>query len=123
MVAALTGGALSWFASTNPDGLEWAAHRVSGKEELKSPETAIHGMLSRLQEKIALFPDYDFRKPSAPKSGTAPEAGGDGKGGTDAKGDRGVKAGTSFSGLIGGVVTLLLAGLIGLLLRKSRPGS
>ncbi len=110
IAAALIGGVLSWFASTNPEGLEWAMHRVTGKEELKGSETGIHGILSRLQEKIAVLPDYDFRKPPGEKE-KAPEK-------VDA-GLGGVNAGTSVSGLIGGAITLLLAGLVGLLLRKT----
>ena len=34
VVALLTGGMLSWFASANPDGLEWSIEKVFGKPEL-----------------------------------------------------------------------------------------
>lgn len=34
IMAVVTGGALSWFASTHPDGLEWSIEKVTGKGEL-----------------------------------------------------------------------------------------
>ncbi len=107
--AVLTGVALSWFASANPDGLEWAMLKTSGREEMQSGEK-LHGLLASLQEKTAFLPDYGFRKtgtprePVAAKTGTAPV----GKEAWPA-----VDAGTSAAGLVGGVFTLLLAGLIG----------
>ena len=33
VLAVITGGALSWFASTHPDGLEWSIEKVTGKGE------------------------------------------------------------------------------------------
>ena len=39
VAALLTGGIISWFASENPDGLEWAIAKVTGKEELTGPTT------------------------------------------------------------------------------------
>ncbi len=38
LFAVVTGGGLSWFASTHPDGLEWAVKGVTGKEELAAPQ-------------------------------------------------------------------------------------
>ena len=66
--AVLTGGVFSWFASGDPDGLEWSIAKVTGKEELKGPEHGVHGVLAALQEKIAFLPDYSFRKPAAANS-------------------------------------------------------
>jgi len=34
IAAAITGGILSWFASSNPDGLEWSMHKTSGSSFL-----------------------------------------------------------------------------------------
>ena len=31
--AIVTGGALSWFASTHPDGLEWSIDKITGRGE------------------------------------------------------------------------------------------
>jgi len=105
-LAMCTGGLLSWLASTHPDGLEWALKGVTGKSELKAPQEGTHGSLAALQEKLSLLPDYDFKKPAGEKAaGQAeswPEA----------------SPGKSLAGLIGGAITLLLAGAIGLGLRK-----
>lgn len=65
--AMLMGGYLSWFASKNPDGLEWSIAKVTGREELKGSERGLHGRLKALQDNIAFLPDYSFRKPADPK--------------------------------------------------------
>ncbi|MCX7804530.1 MAG: energy-coupling factor ABC transporter permease [Planctomycetota bacterium] len=142
--AAVTGGVLSWFASTCPDGLEWSMLRVAGKEELEPPEgSAIHAAAAAIQEKTAFMPDYDFSE-AAERSNKEPPPGKD-SGGTgvagktpDALGGRqdatpvaeeterwpSVSAGASLAGLVGGAITLLVAGLIGFLLRLTgRPST
>ncbi len=103
--AIVTGGALSWFASANPDGLEWSIARVTGKEELKPPETGFHAMLATLQKKTAFLPDYSFGGPSTQPAKT-----------TAALKDE--QLGASVSGIAGGLATLSLITLIGLLLKK-----
>lgn len=107
ILTVITGGALSWFASTNPDGLEWAMFHVSGKEELSSPQHGLYSVLAELQEKTALLPDYNF-KSSENKEQANEETW------------PAVSAGTSFSGMLGAVTTMLLIGLIGLGLKKYR---
>ena len=62
-LALVTGGVLSWFASTLPDGLEWSIKGTTGKEELEAPKEGTPGALARLQETLAFLPDYDFKKP------------------------------------------------------------
>ncbi|HNT97758.1 MAG TPA: energy-coupling factor ABC transporter permease [Elusimicrobiales bacterium] len=116
--AVLTGAALSWFASANPDGLEWAMLRTSGKEELESG-AKVHGLLASLQEKTSFLPDYGFKKAEAAPEPAAEE------GGTQAAPEAeeqapwpAVDAGTSVAGLVGGLLTLALAGLIGFALRR-----
>jgi len=111
--AALTGGVLSWFASTRPDGLEWSIAAISGSEELPAAAEGIKATLAATQERTALLPGYAFRLATdavapAGSQGTWPV----------------VEGGTSIAGLVGGVLTLAVAGLIGLLLRKLRhhPG-
>ncbi len=118
VIAIFTGGLLSWFASANPDGLEWSIARIYGNKELENPESRIHSLLSGLQEKIALLPGYDFRKQKDEQS-------------TDTEGKKGkadawpsVSAGTSISGLVGGAMSLALAGLIGFgikIFQKRKP--
>lgn len=107
--AAITGGALSWFASSNPDGLEWAMFKTSGKEELESHQE-VHVSLAGIQEKTAFLPDYGFKK-SEPAG--APEAG-------EKPSWPAVDPGTSVSGLIGGGLVLLIAVLIGLGLKARK---
>ncbi len=114
-VAALfTGGIFSWFASNNPDGLEWAIAHVTGKEELKAPERGIHAALSSLQGKIAFLPDYSLNKTA--------EAGIEEKSAAVAKKkESSVNAGTSLSGILGGLLTLGLALTVGFILKKRNP--
>ena len=57
--ALFVGGALSWFASANPDGLEWSIGKITGSGEVASPG-GVHDTLEGLQEKTALLPDYDI---------------------------------------------------------------
>jgi cobalt/nickel transport system permease protein len=120
VVTAITGGALSWFASANPDGLEWSMFHTSGKEELEAPDQGLHSLLGALQEKTAFLPDYSFRKaeemegPAKSHEGEAIAKPGKGK----EEEWPNVSAGTSVSGLIGGAMTMAMAGLIGLGLRR-----
>ena len=109
VAAALLGGIGSWFASTHPDGLEWAIGRASGAEELAAPAGGIHKRLAALQEKTAVLPDYGFA--GAAESETDPE------GAETAAAWPAVSAGTSVAGLVGAALTLAVALAIGLLLR------
>ena len=118
VIAIFTGGLLSWFASPNPDGLEWSIARSSGNKALENPESGVHSLLSGLQEKIAILPGYDFRKQKDEQP-----TDGEGK---NAKADAWplVSAGTSVSGLLGGAMSLALAGLIGFgikIFQKRKP--
>lgn len=78
------GGLLSLFASANPDGLEWSIGNVTGSDSLFAGGV-VHDFLASLQEKIAFLPDYQF-------------------GG----GNQNETMGTSVSGIVGGILTLLL---------------
>jgi cobalt/nickel transport system permease protein len=109
----LTGGALSWFASSRPDGLEWSIERVAGQAELPAPETGVHGWLAGLQQRLALLPDYALPA-SAHASGPAAAPG------HDAPPWPAVDAGTSLAGIVGGAITLALVGLVALLLKRRR---
>ena len=118
--AAITGGVLSWFASANPDGLEWAMFRVSGKEELEAPENGLHSMFGALQEKTAFLPDYSFKE-SEQKEGHAKSGEVEPADESDKSGEEewpNIGAGTSVSGLIGGTLVLVLAAIIGFALKK-----
>ena len=103
-VTLLTGGVLSWFASAQPDGLEWSITRATGKEELRGPEQGLHGTLAAIHGKMAFLPDYSFKKdPDVNPAGKKAE---------------GSKLGTSVSGLVGGTLTLGLSFIIGITLRR-----
>ena len=95
-VTVMIGGLLAWFASTDPDGLEWALQKVTGHEELVLPESELHQSLQSLQEKTALLPDYEQ------------------------PGHEGSRSGKSLSGLVGSGLVLLLTGGVAWLLRRPR---
>jgi cobalt/nickel transport system permease protein len=107
--AVATGGALSWFASSNPDGLEWAMFKTSGSEELKPLAHGVHQSLARLQETTAIMPDYGFK----PRGDSETEAATESHTPWPA-----VDPGTSVAGLVGGGLTLLVAALIGFGLKR-----
>ena len=108
--AIVTGGVVSWFASKNPDGLEWAIAKVTGKEELKGPTNRLHQTLGAVQGVTAFLPDYSFNKtPGHRPAGPHPVA--------DNVGNDGSNLGTSVAGIVGVMMTLSLAFLGGLLLK------
>jgi len=116
VAAIVVGGALSWFASANPDGLEWAMFKTSGKEELESVDP-VHVSASSIQEKTAFLPDYGFKKNESAQVFTdvgALEA-------AVRPSWPAVDPGTSVSGVVGGVLTLAFVFLIGMLLRRRTP--
>jgi cobalt/nickel transport system permease protein len=124
VVALLTGGVVSWFASEQPDGLEWSIKQVTGKGEVEAAKDGLHGALASLQKKVAFLPDYSFKKPEAagkeagakPGVATASQVASEAK--TEKPNKEGNKRGTSLSGILGGIITLVLAGMIGFVLKK-----
>ena len=107
VVTALTAGALSWFASTHPDGLEWAMLHTSGKKELAPPDKEVHSLFAKLQEQTAFLPDYSFKEATSELPGKEEAL-------------PTVNAGKSVAGILGVAITLALAGLIGIGLQKLR---
>lgn len=122
IAALLTGGIVSWFASKNPDGLEWAITKVTGKEELEGSQQGLHGVLASLQEKTAFLPDYSFRKLAESKKEETVATGELQKEAAKPEGekkkDEGSKLGTSVAGLVGTVMVLALAFLSGFVLKN-----
>ena len=114
ILALLTGGALSWFASTCPDGLEWSIFHVSGKEELNT-SSSVHESLAKIQEKTAFLPDYEF-KVSRSKESQAVEN-------KETPEWPAVDAGTSVAGVVGAFMTLVLTVFIGFGLKTLRKHS
>ena len=113
LATVLAGGVFSWFASTNPDGLEWALLKTAGVEELESPD-GIYQTLSQIQSKTAFLPDYGFKAPENKSVQIAEEG----------ESWPGVNGGTSVSGVIGAIMTLALTAVIGLVIswvKKKKP--
>lgn len=96
-VALVVGGGFSLFASSLPDGLEWAVKGVTGTEELTA-DGELHEAASDLQENSAFMPDYSFK-------------------------DNESAVGTTAAGIIGGLLTAGAAagtGLVIYLIRRKK---
>jgi cobalt/nickel transport system permease protein len=98
----ITGGVLSWYASEQPDGLEWSILKISGQQELEAP-AGIHRALQAVQEKTVFLPDYGFKNSGEEDQGASSDS---------------VRLGTSAAGLVGGLLVMILGGAVGLLLKK-----
>lgn len=109
VLAALTGGALSWFASTHPDGLEWAIRKLTGTGEPVPQRPGIALLFRDIQERTVFLPDYNLRAPSPEEK----------KKGESASWP-GIEAGTSAAGLLGAAIVLAIITLIGFGIRFFR---
>ncbi len=92
--ALVTGGLLSLAASAYPDGLEWSVERTAGTSELAASGEA-YEIAAKVQDMTAVLPDYGFR-------------------------EGGSAAGTSFSGILGGIAVVSLCAVCCYLLRFFR---
>jgi cobalt/nickel transport system permease protein len=102
----VVGGALSWFASSHPDGLEWSMEKTAGTAELETPD-GIHQTLAEIQSKTAILPDYSFKTNTAEVEAVEDNT---------EEAWPAVSAGTTVSGIVGGALTLILAGFIGFII-------
>jgi len=111
-VALLLGGVGAWFASAAPDGLEWSIAKASGQEEIEGAESGVHAVAAGIQRVSAWLPDYSLPV----------KAGG---GGDAAAAWPAVDAGTSLSGIAGGLAVLAGVGLLARWLkpRPAQPGT
>lgn len=80
--AIVIGGGLSLFASSHPDGLEWSIEKITGETELEA-DSGIYDTAAEIQDKAALLPDYAFK-------------------------DSDSAWGTTFSGVIGGGIVIVV---------------
>ncbi len=80
VAAAICGGAISLFASSFPDGLEWSMEQVAGTTELEA-DGGVYDTAAGIQESTSLLPDYAFKNSES-------------------------AAGTSFSGIVGALVVV-----------------
>lgn len=110
VLAIFTGGALSWFASTHPDGLEWSIEKLTGKTELPEQEQGVAKTIKDVQEKTAFMPDYNFkqekkeREQKEEKPAVWPS----------------VEVGTSVAGVMGAAFVLVLVIVVGFGIRALR---
>lgn len=91
----LIGGGISLLASSNPDGLEWSIQRVTGDTELDTADDTIYETSSEIQDTAAILPDYTFK-------------------------DTESIVGTSVSGIVGGIITVIFICGVGYLIKLSR---
>ena len=94
--AILIGGVFSWYASSQPDGLEWSIAEVTGADELTAPENPFYAAARNIQEKTSFLPDYSIAKPSKHSE----------------------NVGTSLSGVLGALITLIAATALGIFFKK-----
>ena len=100
--ALLTGGLLSLFASSYPDGLEWSIEKITGSADLES-DGPVFERAGEIQNAAAFMPDYDYRS----------------------AGEDGSSTGTTVAGIAGSLITCALAGLLGAalyLFRRKKAG-
>jgi cobalt/nickel transport system permease protein len=102
ILAVITGGALSWFASTHPDGLEWSIEKITGQGELAEQTSGIATSLKNIQKKTAFLPDYGF-KPAADEENTEEAT----------PSWPGIEAGTSVAGVVGASIVMMFIMIIG----------
>ncbi|MEZ0537861.1 energy-coupling factor ABC transporter permease [Caldicellulosiruptoraceae bacterium PP1] len=101
LLSLIVGGFVSWFASSNPDGLEWSIQKITGSEDLKS-KGSLYEKLGKFQEKLSLFPDYQFKVDTKNK---------------DLSQER---MGTSTSGIVGAVIVFAFALFIGIIIKARK---
>lgn len=106
----IVGGALSWFASSNPDGLEWSMIKTAGTAELETEEK-VHENFGNIQKKTAILPDYNFKSSEEAEENNQEDTW------------PAVNIGTSISGLIGGAMTLILAMIMGIIIKKTKKNN
>lgn len=97
--ALVIGGVASWYASGSPDGLEWSIGKIVGIDEVDG-SSMIHEFFQNVQEKISFLPDYNFQ--------------------SDSETNATEKLGTSVSGILGSIFTLIFAAFIGMISKKFR---
>ena len=100
VITLITGGLLSLFVSSHPDGLEWSIEKITGSTEIETEHQVMEGAAA-IQEKTAFMPDYNFNNSEEDSP-----------------------VGTSFAGIAGGALTFILAGIsvliISLVKRKQK---
>lgn len=104
IAALLISGALSWFASEQPDGLEWSILQTAGHEEVQN-SSWLHETLAQWQQRLALFADYQAELPFLNDKKASDSL--------DKAAKPPVDLSTSAAGVVGSVLILLIVGIIG----------
>ena len=94
VLALVIGGVVSLFASASPDGLEWSMEKVAGTTELLA-DGRLYELAEKVQGLTALLPDYGFQASES-------------------------AAGTSFSGIVGGVAVLAVCLSVCLAIKRAK---
>lgn len=94
VLALVIGGVVSLFASASPDGLEWSMEKVAGTTELLA-DGRLYELAEKVQGLTALLPDYAFQASES-------------------------AAGTSFSGIVGGVAVLAVCLSVCLAIKRAK---
>lgn len=94
LCALVIGGGLSFFASSNPDGLEWSIWHVTGDTEVAAQYSAQQSA-ENWQNKMAAMPGYERKNASEDSASSV-----------------------GMSGVFGGAVTLVVAGTLGVVITK-----
>jgi cobalt/nickel transport system permease protein len=101
-ITLITGGLFSLFASAYPDGLEWAMKKTLDAGDDAAELDASGPVFRRaeaIQEATAFMPDYGFPVPEGEEAGAS-------------------VAGTSVAGILGSILTCVLAGGTGYLIYR-----
>ncbi len=94
------GGLLSWYASSLPDGLEWATERTHPSEIANTSHS--HDTLAGIQAATSILPDYNLPDTGQPRSQMEE------------------RAGTSLAGLAGAAAVAACLILLGILLHRRK---
>jgi cobalt/nickel transport system permease protein len=99
ILALIIGGGLSLFASAYPDGLEWSIQGITGAPDLER-EGLVYERAGAVVENTAFMPDYGFANPEEESP-----------------------LGTAAAGIAGSVITVIVAGGLGFIIRLVRRKS
>jgi len=92
IVSVFIGGVVSLFASAKPDGLEWSIQGVANTTEIET-DSEVHSAVQKVQDKTAILPDYSLKEES-----------------------KLFGSGTSLSGIVGGLFTMTIVALLGIVI-------
>ncbi len=95
----------AWFASSQPDGLEWSLEKIYGSSELPAATAGTAAFLAKVQKTTAVLPDYSF---SGSEQNAVPE-----EVENKTKSWPAVEFGTSAAGFIGALAVALFSLLLG----------